>query len=239
MANVSPRIALRIAACVMLIAIAGCTRTNVQQGQQQNTGGRLARPDVVVIADYTFNPAEVKLDAGVAQRAARAVSSETDAQRQAAIVKKVSDAVTDALVKKVRELGFPAAKVSSGAQLAGGTQFFVGGQFMTIDEGNETRRNTVGLGIGASEVKANTQFSYQAPGGAIQTVQTFVASAQSGRKPGAAETLGAGAAVAAVAATDVASETLSTDVKSLSEKMAGEIGKQLSDTFKKNGWIAR
>ncbi len=238
MKHIVKPLARGIAVSLMLVAMAACTRTEVKQGQA-NTSGRLARPDVVMISDYTFNPSLVKLDAGVAQRVVRAVGSETDAQKQAAIVKRVADAVSEDLVKEVRKLGFTAARTSSGTAVTGGTQFFITGQFMTIDEGNETRRNIIGLGAGASEVKADTQFLYRTPDGTTQRLQTFVADAQSGRKPGAAETLGAGAALGMVAASDVASEKLGADVKSLGEKMAGEIAKQLAELFKQQGWVLK
>lgn len=233
----SHKLARWFAGAVVLLAVAGCTRTDVQQKQGYGAAARLARPDVVVIHDYDASATDVKLDQGVLQRIKRMVGSDSTMAHQNADAAKLVDAVSAALAKKVGKLGFTVERAAGpAAGPAGSNQFNIAGQFLVIDEGNQTRRNIIGLGAGGSEVQAATQFSYQAAGAQPQMLQSFTATAKSSRKPGAAETLGAGAAVGAVAASDVASENMGADVDSLGEKMADEIVKQLAALSKQQGW---
>lgn len=224
-----------IAGCLLLLAAAGCTRTDVKQTRNYNTGQQLARPDVVVVYDFSVSGSDVKLDQGVLQRLSRLVSSDSAEAKQDETARKLANAVSESLVKNVNKLGFTAVR-ASGSPITDRNQFSISGQFLTVDEGNQTRRNIIGLGAGSSEVEAAAQFSYQPAIGQSQMLQSFTATAKSSRKPGAAETLGAGAAVGAVAATDVASETLGADINSLGNKMAEEIVKQLTALAKKENW---
>jgi|SRR5487761_385114 len=225
----SHKLARWFAGVVVLLAVAGCSRTDVQQKQSYGAAARLTRPDVVVIHDYDVSASDVKLDQGLLQRMQRLVSSNSATAQQDAAAAKLVDAVSTALAQKVGKLGFTVARAAGpAAGPAASNQFNIAGQFLMVDEGNQTRRNIIGLGAGGSEVQAATQFSYQAAGAQPQMLQSFTATAKSSRRPGAAETGGA-AVVTAVAMND-------SDVASLGQKMAGEIVKQLVALAKQQGW---
>ncbi len=126
-----------------------------------------------------------------------------------------------------------------------GNRLIIGGKINSIDEGNRTRRNFIGFGAGKSEVDATATVYYQAAGETTpRLLQTFDGLAQSGRKPGAAGMMGAGAAAGRLATsavmgagTSVASETMSTGVDDDSERMAKELAEQLKKFFMDQGWI--
>lgn len=222
-----------LAACALLLA--GCQRTEVQT-HSISVGTNLARPDVVVIDDFSVVASDVKLDRGLLQRAGRLVNSSDASAQQQAIARKVSEATSEALVKEVRKLGLPAVR---NAVPAGGTKLIVTGQFVSVDEGNQTRRNIIGLGAGSSKVEADAQVSYQAAGAAPRHIESLTATAQSSRKPGVLESGGVGAATAVASTAGAMPPALSAEVDALAAKMAEEIAKKLHVLFKQQGWVAR
>ena len=74
-----------------------------------------------------------------------------------------------------------------------GNLLAIKGQFISIDEGNRTERVVIGLGLGRTDVKTLIQV-YDHNDGARTLCCQFETDAKSGRKPGMAETMGAGAA---------------------------------------------
>lgn len=120
----------------------------------------------------------------------------------------------------------------------------VSGKIVSIDEGNRTRRNVVGLGAGASKVTAEIDVYLQAPGEQPRLMQSYNAESESGKKPGLV-VAGAGAAAGHVATaaavgvgSSVASETLGATVEDDAARMGNEIAKTLKILFADQGWIA-
>lgn len=226
------------------LALAACAPTHVQTTQNYS-GPALPRPDVVVVNDFAVTPDEVKLDRGLSARLGSAFSgTSTDAQ-QVEAGRKVAMAVSKALVQEIQKLGLPAVHANSAAPATGSTTVLVTGQLLSVDEGNRTRRNLIGLGAGHSDVQADTQVYYSNGGAGRELVERFAADAQSARKPGAAETMGFGAAAdragemaATSAGASLGSEALSADVDADGQRMAEEIAKKLAEFFAGQGWTA-
>jgi hypothetical protein len=232
----------QLAIAALVLAVTACSSAKVQP-LQSYSGSTLPRPGVVLVSDFAVTPDDVKLDSGVGSRLKSLFSSASADEQEVETGRKVAAAVSKTLVKEIEKLGLPVIQGDAGSSTAGNT-LVVTGQLLSIDEGNRTRRNIIGLGAGSSSVKADTQLYYRSPGTAAQLVASYQATTESGRKPGAAETMGVGAATDAVgrmavtsAGTSVASETLSADVDDLGAKMAKEIAKQLAQFFASQGWI--
>ena len=136
----------------------------------------------------------------------------------------------------MRKLGLT---VIRNAVPAGGTKLIVTGQFVSVDEGNQTRRNIIGLGAGSSKVEADAQVSYQAAGTPPRYIESLTAKAQSSRKPGVLESGGVGVATAAASTAGAMPAALSAEVDALAAKMAEEIAKKLHVLFRQQGWVAR
>ena len=100
------------------------------------------------------------------------------------------------------------------------------------------------MGAGRTDVKASVQvFSDQ--NGKELLVRQFETDAMSGRKPGAAETLGAGAAAgtlgtaaAVTAGTTALSETLGATVEADAARTAKQIADKLKAFFVARGWTS-
>jgi Domain of unknown function (DUF4410) len=199
----------------------------------------LPRPVLVVVEDFTDNPAAVRLDSGISARLQREFQGADDAQGQAAAARQVQDAIAKTLVADLRKMGFDAERAPGGT--ASGPMLVVRGEIADINEGNRTRRNVVGFGAGKSDVRADVQLLYATPAAAPVLIQTYTADSNSGRKPG----LGAGAAAghaetaAAVAGVGVlSSATHQTGVAGEGERMAHRLASDFGNLFVRQGWIS-
>jgi hypothetical protein len=221
---------------------AGCASTSVTS--QSEYEGFLPKPDLVLVYDFAVSADEVELNSGLGADIEGLVNnsktSRTDQER--ALGRQVADALANHLVTEIQALGIPARRAADPPPAAG-NMLQVKGQFVSIDEGNQTERVVIGLGLGRTDVKTLTQV-YAHRNGTNILVNRFGIDARSGDKPGAAETMGAGAiaghlVVSAVVSSGVAvgSEAFSANVDADADRTARKIAAQLKDLFLTEGWI--
>lgn len=236
------RCAATLLASVMLAALAACAPAKVEPLQDYR-GGALPRPELVVVADFTTTPDEVKLDTGLGARLRNIVSGTSSSTQQSEVDRKVTAAISTTLVAEIQKMGLAALRSSGPVATTASNKLIVAGEILSIDEGNRTRRNLIGLGAGRSAVEARADVYYNPANAEPRFVESFAADAESGRKPGAVETMGAGAAtgrIAESAAVNVGSDiapALSGDVTADGERMAKAIAKRLGAFFVSQGWI--
>lgn len=230
---------LFIAGCLAGM-IAGCASTKVDEMNEHV--GELPKPDQVLVYNFAVSPDEVELDKGLTAKIEELVKKtpRTDAERAAG--RQVADALAAHLVKEIQALGLPASRTSNAPPRTGST-LLVKGQFISIDEGNRTERVVIGLGLGRTDVKAITEV-YDASSGKQVLASQFETDAKSGDKPGAAETMGVGAATgnlavsaAATAGTTALSETIGATVEADADRTAKKIAAQLKQYCVMQGWI--
>jgi hypothetical protein len=230
----------RLVVTAVLLAATACAPTHVQSTQTY-AGGLLPRPDMVVVNDFAVTPEEVKLDSGLRARLMNAVSPAPASAREIEDGRRITATISRTLVEEIRKLGLPARQGYAGEPIGAGNRLIVDGQMVSIDEGNRTRRNLIGLGAGRSTVEADMQVYYDANDSGAKLLESFEGVAESGRKPGAAETMGAGAAtgrVAESAAVGAGTSVISgSDADSDAQRMAKEIAKKLTPLFVHQGWI--
>ena len=89
--------------------------------------------------------------------------------------------MTTQLVQEIRKLGLPVESAATAGPVARPT-LDIEGQFLTIDEGNRTRRLVIGFGAGASHVRVAVQV-FETAEGQHRLVEDFYASAASSRTP--------------------------------------------------------
>jgi hypothetical protein len=226
-----------------LSAMVACAPATVRPVESYQGSG-LPRPETVVVENFAATPDDVKLDAGLGARLRNSVNGKSATARQTEDIRNVAQAISTTLVAEIQKLGLPAVSSSETGSTHGPNTLIVGGRITSIDEGNRTRRNVIGLGAGRSDVKAYTGVYYTGSGGGTrQLLESFEADAASGRKPGAAETLGAGAAAGRVAESAAATAgtsmapALSADIAADGQRLAKAIAKQLAGLFVKQGWI--
>ena len=162
-------------------------------------------------------------------------------ERERLLAKEVKDALGEEVVDGLKSLGFIVERVDRGAK-ATGQDLLIDGQFLTVDEGNPLRRLVIGFGTGASMVQTQVQL-YQ--GQEARKLMEFTTQADSGKMPGAAPTLGAGAAAqggvtAGMIVTNAASsvaKTYKSDVARMAASSGDQVVRYLSEFFAKQGWI--
>lgn len=233
------------ASLALPLAMTGCapTETNVTQRYE---GPPLPRPDIILVRDFAVRADEVKLDSGVSARVQEAMSGSPVTAQEAEIGRKVAAAVSETLVHEIGALGLPVKRAGDASGLAtSGKTLIIDGQLLSIDEGNRTRRNIIGLGAGRSKVEAEVQVSYVGAGIDAPQVESLAADAESGRKPGAAETMGAGRIAGRLAESaglsvgaGTVSETRSANVDADGQRLGKAIAQRLASFFAREGWIA-
>jgi len=221
---------------VLALAALACAQTDVDVTRRSLSG--LPKPDRVVVRNFAVTRSEVELDAGIAPSMIRAVSGEVESTDAVKVGHAAANALADELVKQLNDEDIPAIRGDRSTPISSTTAIVVG-QFRTLDEGNQTLRTLVGFGLGGSEVRTHVQV-YQ--GGLL--IAEADSSANSGYKPGAAVTLGVGAAAgtaataAAVAAgTTTVSELFMTSVEAGARRTAREIADEIEKAYEKRGWL--
>ncbi len=222
-----------------LAGIAACARVSTENVTVHARG--LPKPDLIIVHDFTVAASDVALDRGIRSRLQQMEKGTPADDEQFRVGQEVARVLAENLVKEIQTLGIPTAPASL-AQPVPGPTLSIEGQFLSIDQGNTTRRMIVGFGAGASEVRALVQV-YDVTNQAHRLVEDFYTTVKSSRKPGLGPMAGAGAAAgraaqsAAVAGgVGVLSERSQT-VEGDAKNMAHEITKVLARFFAEQGWI--
>ncbi len=230
-----------IVVAAMLI-LAACNRAQVRT-EEAYMGPQKARPDRMLVSYFAISPEQVRLDQGIGSRIVRTAEDQplSAVEMQAAQATQV--ALADRLVEDLRKYGLPAELAVTAT--TPGTSVLVVGQIVAIDQGNRTRRVLIGLGAGKSSVSADMQLYYQVPGMPPRFMTAYQGQADSGRMPGAAETMGAGAVAGSVARAAAVSGAMHATSESRRATDTGEAGrladglaKQIGEFAVSMGWIA-
>jgi hypothetical protein len=230
--------------CLVALAWIGavaCASTDIDVTSEYS--GALPRPDRILIFPFATSPEEVQLDWSPTVSGAWKLSGTSPSEERQKVAHEVANALAKRLVTKVQALGLPAELATEPVPPTSGRTLAVSGQFIAIDEGNRAERLTIGLGAGHSTVRTSVQVAEIFPEGR-RLIDQFEVDAKSGRKPGAAETMGAGAvgghlvaSAAVTAAGSVASEAFGDDVEADAERTAKKVASALQSLFVRQGWI--
>ena len=110
----------------------------------------------------------------------------------------------------------------------------VEGEFVAVDEGDKTKRVMIGFGRGASDIKTHVIVSSFVNGTRI-TVLEFNLNSESGKKPGAVATMGAGSIAVGAAVGDVGDKKGT--VQADASRMAKAVAKQIEAFMITQQWI--
>jgi hypothetical protein len=226
------------AGCAILV-LAACSSTGVSK-RQAYEGDQLARPDRILVHDFTANPADVPSESAFAVE--QAVVTTQPTAEQLALTYRLGTEVAKRVVEKMQDAGLPAVQ-ASGQPAPQNEDIVIRGYFASAEEGSATKRVLVGFGSGDAEL--------------ITVVEAYQMTPQGLRLLGGGEVKSGGsdmpglilpaAVMAATAnpiglvvggAVKVAGEVdgLGT-IDSAAEETADEIAEQLIEAAKKQGWI--
>jgi hypothetical protein len=224
-----------------VLALAACNRARVQT-EEPYMGPQTPRPDRILVGYFAISPEQVRLDQGIGARIVRIAGDQPLSALELQAAQATQVALAARLVDDLRKYGLPAEFSASAA--VPGTSVLVTGQIVGIDQGNRSRRILIGLGAGKSSVSADMQLYYQAPGQPARFMNAFQGQADSGHMPGAAETMGVGAAAGTLASATALSGAMHAGAESRSapdtreaSRLADGLARQIGEFAVSMGWI--
>jgi hypothetical protein len=233
--------------CVTMVCgsalLTGCAGGSIKNATEASAPVQV-RPDNIYVYTFDANPDDVKLDGGMLQKMKTHLGGSSAEQQQVADADKVREEVANEIVHQLQAMGLRAIRSDVPAP-ADQNVLLVKGSFDTIDSGNRRRRILIGLGAGKSQVSSSVQILYKPAGGTPQLVQTFNASANSGKMPGMVETAGVGAAAGGIATSaavggglHAVSETKRASVQDDAKHLADSVAKQIGQIGVSGGWLS-
>ncbi len=234
-------------ACIALVSVSALL-TGCAGGSVTNTSAATAqptvRPDNIYVYTFDTHADQVKLDGGMLQKLKAHIDGSSAAQKQSDDATEVREQVANEIVHQLQSMGLRAIRSDIPAP-ADQNVLMVQGSFDKIDAGNRSRRTLIGLGAGKSVVSSSVQIFYKPAGGAPQLVQTFDASADSGKTPGIAETAGVGAAAGGIVTAaavggglHAVSETKRAGVSADATRLGDAVAKQIAQIGVSGGWLS-
>lgn len=221
-----------------LVVVAGCASTEVAE-RQRYEGAQLARPDRIIVHDFTANPAEVPPASPFAAKLAGAVPP-TPEQRE--LGRGLGAQIAEDLVADLQSMGLPAVR----AEGQGAPQIddiVLRGYFVSIEEGSAGKRVLVGFGSGAAEMRAAVE-GYQMTAQGLRLLGSGEVSSEGGGMPGVAAPLAVLAATANPIGLVVGGgaklygeATGSDTIDGAAKRTAEEIAAQLKTAAEEQGWI--
>jgi hypothetical protein len=215
-----------------LLLLVGCARTVVQPGNVEAT--REPRPTKIIVYDFAVTASEVTPREGIA------IGSGSADRDSIALGHDVATALAERLSGELHEQGFVVERRRRGTPV-GPHELAIDGEFLDVAEGDQTKRLVIGFGAGAAKVDTSVHVTY----GRTRMLD-FRTHADTGKMPGAAATLGAGAAYeGVVTGTAIASSAVTggykeyqSQVERMSARSAKQAAHYLSQLFGREGWIA-
>jgi hypothetical protein len=235
------RMGTRLLRLALISVLSACSHARVQ-ATQSYLGPPIPRPNHVYVAYFSITPEQVRLDQGIGARITRAASDQALSARELKAAQDTQAALAEHLVDRLRKYGLPAEIPTNTPGSA--NDLLVQGQIVGVDQGNRTRRILIGLGAGKSSISADAQLYYLTETAPPRFVTAFEGQADSGRMPGAAETMGAGAAAerigtsaALTGATHGGAEMRHTSDTAEAGNLANEIALRVGQLAVAQGWI--
>jgi hypothetical protein len=223
--------------CV-LVVLAGCASTEITE-RQRYQGAKLARPDRIIVHDFTGNPADVPPESPFAAQMAGTIPP-TPEQRE--VGRKVGAQMAKQLVADLQGMGLPAAR-AAGQPAPQVNDIVLRGYFVSIDEGSAGKRVLVGFGSGAAEMRAAVE-GYQMTAQVLRLLGSGEVRSGGGKMPGVAVPAAVLAATAnpiglvVGGAAKVYGEATGSDtIEGAAKRSADEIAAQLKTAADEQGWI--
>jgi hypothetical protein len=226
------------AVLLAVVVVAGCASTEVTE-RQRYEGAKLARPDRIIVHDFTADPADVPPESAFA---AQLNSAMTPPPQQVALGHKLGAQVAKELVADLQGMGLPAVR-AAGQPAPRPDDIVLRGYFVSVDEGSATQRVLIGFGAGGAELKTAVE-AYQMTTHGLRPLARGEVRSGGGELPGMVVPL---AVVAATAnpiglvvggvAKGTGEVTGSDTIEGAAKRTADEIAAQLKTAAEEQGWI--
>jgi len=227
-----------VALLFALTVVVGCASTEVTE-RHSYEGGKLPRPDRIIVHDFTANPADVPPESAFATE--NAVHSKPLAPEQLKATQKMGAEVAKEVVAKLRDAGLPAVR-AAGQPAPRVDDIVIRGYFVSLDKGSAAKRVLVGFGSGDAELMTAVE-GYQMTSQGLRLLGSGEVESGGGKMPGLVLPLAVMAATAnpiglvVGGAIKVAGEADGSDtIEGGAKRTADEIAAQLETAAKRQGW---
>ena len=221
----------------MLVFVGGCASAKVEPTVKASQW--FPKPDMIVVNNFAVDPRDVQLDRGLLATTMRDDGNRTPNAEESQVGKIVSEKLAVVLVDELRQAGI--AAVRPGPQIKPtDTTVTLNGEFLTVDQGNQTARVWVGFGLGGSELRTRIQATQNG-----QLLAQADTKTKSSLKPGMLTSAGAsaaaesGTAVAVGAATTGLNEAFFATVEADARRTAKEVASKIKDAYVERGWLTK
>jgi hypothetical protein len=220
----------------MLLAV-GCASTRVTN-QQEVAIGKLSRPDHIWVYDFAATAADVPADSPLAGQP----SAKSQTAKDVTMGRELGHQIASELVTQISSMGLPAARGSAGV-IPRINDIVIRGSLLSVDQGNEAERLTIGCGAGASELKTAVE-GYQVTANGLRKLGSGTVDSGGSKGPGAA--IGIAGLVASgnpaglIVSTGMkvyGEESGSAKIQGRAKATASEIATVLQRRFQEQGWI--
>ena len=194
------------------------------------------RPPVFLIYDFAVDPEDVMVDTTGLTSGDEASSVERLSEG-----KEWANALSESLVRQFMKEGINSRRATGSTHIPLNA-IAVKGQFISIDEGDEIKRTTIGFGAGAEDVSVMVQI-YQMKKTGLMRISEIEAEGHGRKTPGvagpAAVAVGAGMVVGLVvsSAMNLKSEAVDGSMQSTVNDIAEELVQRGVNYYKKRGWL--
>jgi Domain of unknown function (DUF4410) len=224
---------------LVLFLTFGCASTKVSD-RERYSGGQLPRPAQIIVYDFVATPDGVAPDSAIAgQTAAQATPPTSD---QIELEKQLGMQIAEELAAEIRAMGLSAVRATS-RTIPRVNDLMFRGYLLSVNQGSELKRVTLGFGSGASELKTLVE-GYQMTASGPRKLGHGAIDAGGGKAPGGA--LGVAALLVTHNPVGLAVQagvqgygelSGSAKIQGRAKQTAKEIADQLKIRFKEQGWI--
>ena len=202
---------------------------------------KLPKPALVTVFDFDLPIDVVTIDRSAEAHIlnhdpiARMKGDAGQASDPAAVAQKVRAAFSKRLINELKKTKIPVTLAdSSPTSDSSASVLTVRGAFTAVEQGNMGARMMIGFGRGASDVKAHVIVSLTAPS-SPGLLAEFDLESESGKKPGAAATMGVGSAAASVG-TSTATDSKAS-VEGDTTRLAKTVAMEIENIMVAQQWI--
>jgi len=220
---------------IALAAFVGCAKVQVSDRQEMGSA-KLPRPDHIYVYDFVGTPGDVP--------AGSEAAAPTEQQTQADIElnREVGAEIARELAAQIAGMGLPALQASD-ATVVELDAIVIRGTLLSVVQGSEVERVTIGLGKGAAELKVAVAGFQMTPNGLVELGSGDL-DTEAGKSPGAAVGLATFAAtknpIGLIVSTGVKlhdEKTGSATIQGKAQQVATQIAKEIRPRFEQQGWI--
>ncbi len=225
---------------IPLLLLAGCASSDVTARRSSMGDEQFARPGRIIVHSFAATPGDIPADAAIAGQYDRRDTPQS--AQEVAVGRRLGDQVATRLVDEILKMGLPAERAGSGPPPQLG-DLIIKGEFVSIDEGSRLKRMLIGFGAGAAELKTFVE-GYQITADGLRPLGSVEIKAAGGKMPGMLVPVVGGAVAGEAGRSAVISGSMNVvqelgpeSIEGAAKRTAKEIGKVLSEAFKKRGWI--